>query len=128
MMTSSYTRVPCRIDDEGGGVRLLAALEVWHHVARQPGKLIEHPVGRAERPEDELRAAGRDVLFEALAYDRRRPERRAPLHRRGIGATRRQQRRSDGARGGRVGVEVVVEEGPEVVDRHLAICLLGRLQ
>src|SRR5438477_346838 len=88
-------------------------------------QLLEHPVGRAHRPGDELRAAGGRVFLEALAQQRGRAEGRARLERRVVHAVSRDERSGQGAGGGPVGGEAEVHERAEVIDGALAARLGG---
>src|SRR5204862_7491043 len=74
------------------------------------------------------RSAGGDVLFEPLAHEVGRSEGRALGHCWLVHTPARHEWRSGGARPGRVVVEVVVEQGAEVVDRDFAAGLLRERQ
>src|SRR3954468_8636236 len=82
--------------------------------------LVERALGRAHRPQDELRAAGGRVLLEALAHELGGPERRTAGARGSVYASGRDEGRRQGAGGGGIRVEAVVEENSEVISRNLA--------
>src|SRR5947199_3781301 len=97
-----------------------ATVEGRDYLRGQPFELLEHALGRAHGPHDELRGPARDVLLEPLGEERRRTKGRAGGERPLVHAAARDERR-----GGRVGtrgvvVEPEVHEDAEVVAPHLA--------
>src|SRR5262249_39783271 len=90
-------------------------------------ELLEHALGRAEGPHDELRAASLDVFLDAGGEDLRGPERRARAHGRLVHATARNEGLGHGEGLRLAGGDGVVDQGAEVILGHLAPLPRGQL-
>src|SRR5439155_423693 len=97
-----------------------AAVEGRDDLGGQALELLQHPLGRSHRPEDELRPAAGDVLLEPLAHDFGGAERGARGERRLVDAAARDEGRGERARPRGIVVEPEVQQRAEVVARHLA--------
>src|SRR5574341_573912 len=90
------------------------------HVRGETLELLEHALGGAHGPHDELRRAAGDVPLEPLGEQRGRTERRAGRERRLVHPAARDERRRSAAGAGRVLVEPEVHERAEMVAGHRA--------